>query len=383
MINKEIITKIIRVYSRLFFVLPVNKKRILFSSYSGKQYSCNPKYIFKYMRDIYPDYEYIWAFNHPENYSFLKSKNTRIIKYNSMRFLFASMTAKCIITNVELSPCVSYRKDKQLLLNTWHGGGCYKLAGYDTLNPRGSTDRLDHSYGFINTWVSSSEYFSKHVIRDGFRFEGKILETGMPRNDKLITGIGKEKRLEILKTLGLGNCNKKILLYAPSFREMADYNSVGSLIFDFENILSVLRQRDCQDYIFLCRAHHYMKSVFKCDSPDFVDVSMYPDMQDILCVADILITDYSSTIWDFSLRNGEIYLYTPDLVQYSNVRNFYKDIHTWGFPVATNEAELKDYILSGAGKDCGKKHCEMLNSYEQGNATKRIATYIAEIVGNN
>ena len=332
------------------------------------------------MRDIYPDYEYVWAFNHPERYNFLKSKNTRVIKYNSTKFLFLSMTSKCIITNVELSPCVAYRKNEQLLLNTWHGGGCYKLAGYDNLKPGASSSRMDHSCGLINTWVSSSRFFSQHVIRGGFRFSGKILETGMPRNDKLIVGIDKKKRVEVLKTLGLDNCDKRILLYAPSFREMPDYNSVDSLIFDFENILNILKQRDRHEYVFLCRSHHYMKSAFNCDSPNFVDASMYPDMQDLLNIADILITDYSSTIWDYSILNGEIYLYTPDLDKYSTVRSFYKDIYEWGFPVAINEKELQNYVASGAGADCGMRHCEMLDSYEHGNATRSIVAYITEIL---
>ena len=380
--RKELLTKVIRIGSMLFSIFPINNKRILFTSYSGKQFSCNPKYIYEYMKLHYPDYEYVWAFNNPGEYHFLVSDNTRVIKYNSLKFIYESMTARCIITNVELSPCVKYRGNKQLRLNTWHGGGCYKLTGYDTLKEGTNEDRLKHSYGLINTWVSSSLFFSQHIISGGFNFHGKVLETGMPRNDILTNEVSRKKRKEILQKLGLDDYDRRILLYAPSFRELSEFNSVNNLIFDFEKILKILKKRDNKDYYFLCRAHHYMKSAYNFSNSNFIDASNYPDMQELLSVTDVLITDYSSTIWDYSIRNKEIYLYTPDLNQFITTRNFYKEIHEWGFPVAVNEDELQKYVRLGEGVGCGKHHIDMLEGYECGNATKRVTSYIVETMDN-
>lgn len=380
--RKKLLTKIIRTGSKVFDIVPINNKRILFTSYSGKQFSCNPKYIYEYMKLNYPNYEYVWAFNDPDKYQFLVSDNTKVIKYNSLKFVYESMTAMCIITNVELSPCVMYRGNKQLRLNTWHGGGCYKLAGYDTLKVGANEDRLRHSYGLINTWVSSSTFFSQHVIAGGFRFHGKILETGMPRNDILTNEISKKKRYEILKKLGLEDYDRKIILYAPSFRELSEFNSVDNLIFDYEKILELLKDRDKKDYYFLCRAHHYMKSTYNSLDLSLIDVSNYPDMQELLSVADILITDYSSVIWDYSIRNKEIYLYTPDLDQFVATRSFYKEIHEWGFPVAVNEEKLQEYVSMRAGVGCGKRHIDMLEGYECGKATEMVTSYIVETMDN-
>lgn len=380
--RKELLIRIIRMSSKLFSVFPINNKRILFTSYSGKQFSCNPKYIYEYMKRHYPDYEYVWAFNDPGKYRSLVSENTKVVRYNSLKFIYESMTARCIITNVELSPCVAYRGNKQLRLNTWHGGGCYKLAGYDTIKAGANEDRLKHSYGLINTWVSSSLFFSQHVIAGGFHFHGKVLETGMPRNDCLTNEVGEEKRKEILQILGLDDYDRKILLYAPSFCELSEYNSLNDLIFDYEKILKLLNKRDNKNYYFLCRAHHYMKSSYNSSNPNFIDASNYPDMQELLSVADILITDYSSTIWDYSIRNKEIYLYTPDLDQFVSTRSFYKEIYEWGFPVAVNEEKLQEYMRVGAGIGCGKHHIDILGGYECGNATKRITSYIVETMDN-
>ena len=125
-----------------------------------------------------------------------------------------------------------------------------------------------------------------------------------------------------------------------------------------------------------------MKSTYNSLDLSLIDVSNYPDMQELLSVADILITDYSSVIWDYSIRNKEIYLYTPDLDQFVATRSFYKEIHEWGFPVAVNEEKLQEYVSMRAGVGCGKRHIDMLEGYECGKATEMVTSYIVETMDN-
>ena len=110
-----------------------------------------------------------------------------------------------------------------------------------------------------------------------------------------------------------------------------------------------------------------------------IDVSAYPDMQEIMAISDILITDYSSTIWDFGLTNRPCFLYMPDLEQYANSRNFNIPIEEWPFPKATTIAEMNENILSYDENDYLKKlkkHYEELGSYEKGTACEQVASLI-------
>ena len=102
-------------------------------------------------------------------------------------------------------------------------------------------------------------------------------------------------------------------------------------------------------------------------------------MQDLLLVCDILITDYSSSIWDYSFTYKPCFLYTTDLEQYTSERGFGRDIYTWGFPVCKNDEELYQAIINFDEDDFRmkmQKHHDDLGSYENGNATQYVCEYL-------
>jgi CDP-glycerol glycerophosphotransferase len=106
-----------------------------------------------------------------------------------------------------------------------------------------------------------------------------------------------------------------------------------------------------------------------------IDVSDYPDMQDLLCAVDVLITDYSSSIWDFSFTHKPCFLYAPDLEEYKSNRDFYTPIEEWPFPLAKTNQELIENIKNFDSKEyIGKvnKHHKELGSYETGHATEHF-----------
>ena len=124
---KIIIVYVMRIVLRIFYIFPINNKKIIFISYSGKQYSCNPKYIFEYIyKKFGNEFQYIWCLNNknklPES-----CKKVRIVKYLSLEYIFASMTSKFIINNAHIDPIFPFRKD-QITIHTWHGGGAYKTV---------------------------------------------------------------------------------------------------------------------------------------------------------------------------------------------------------------------------------------------------------------
>ena len=112
---------------------------------------------------------------------------------------------------------------------------------------------------------------------------------------------------------------------------------------------------------------------------EIVDVSEYPDMQELLCACDVLITDYSSSIWDYSFTYKPCFLYVTDLEKYTSERGFGKDIYSWGFPVCKTDEELYQAIINfdeDKFKKKMKKHHEDLGSFEDGYATKRVCEYL-------
>jgi len=120
----------IRIVLQLFYIMPIDKRKILFSSYEGKQYACNPKYIFEYIIKHYDNaFIYIWSVNEhnilPNEY-----RNIKTVKYLSFGYLFHALTAGYIVNNAAVKPYLPFRKS-QIIVNTWHGGGAYKTVTTD------------------------------------------------------------------------------------------------------------------------------------------------------------------------------------------------------------------------------------------------------------
>lgn len=119
----------LRSFLKLLSIGHFHKKRIVFFSYFGAQYSCNPKYISEYMQERHPDFEIIWAFKSPQNFSYLHDKGIKTVKYLHPYFLHVCLTSKFIVTNSEIPAWFSNYEIVRFILITWHGGGAYKRVG--------------------------------------------------------------------------------------------------------------------------------------------------------------------------------------------------------------------------------------------------------------
>ena len=358
--------------------IKIKPNRILFCSKRGLSISCNPKYIYDYIRNLPEgkDYEYIWVLRNPNVIRQIPN-NTRIIKYNSIIFLYYLLTSKIIIHN-DGSFRFWYPSEKQLFIETWHGGGAYKRATipFHSLN---IFERMLMRYSYPKSRtliISSSRYFTKYFIEGDYHYFDKLLNCGQPRNDIFFKSIEKEKIDDIKIKLNIG-LKTKILLYAPTWKAR---EGVASNKIDFERLIKTLNMRFNSDWIVLQRAHAIQKIE---NTNKVLDVSDYPDMQELLLIADILISDYSSCIWDFSLTRKPCILFCPDLKDYLNNFNFYIDISEWGFSIVKNNEELNS-ILSKL--DLKEQELKMINhnikygSYEKGDATQTIWKYMKDFI---
>ena len=355
---KTICILVVRIFIRLLYIFPLKKNRIVFFSYYGKQYSCNPKAISEYILHNYGNrFEVYWVFKEPQRFEYLKRKGIKLLKYYSLRRLFVQATAKYTISNCGAFSWIPKRKN-QIHCNTWHAGGAYKrLTDGTSFNRLLTAQETTHM-------ISSCRLFTKYNIRACFNYSGLIMKIGMPRNDvffdsKQMNAISNKTRQKLHISL-----NDFVVLYAPTWR----YDGVIPYP-DFDMICKAVTKRFNKNPVIIGRSHSVRTNTF-CS---IIDATAYPDMQDLLCTADMLITDYSSSIWDYSFTYRPCLLYVEDLEKYQKQQGFLTDIYEWGFPVCKSNAELQESIGSfdqSTYYKAMKKHHIEFGSYECGNATE-------------
>lgn len=361
---------VMRQVLKLSYILPMKNNRVIFESFSGEGYSCNPKYI---SDELYRKYgnkiEIVWALKDVK-----KGPEYGVIcKYRSLKHILYRVTSKVYVCNFLQITEIPKRK-KQVEIQTWHGGGCYKKVGKEEKERNAIYNyRRDKHIKETDYFITSSEYWEREVMRNQFGYTGKALSIGMPRNDCLVNEIDDSKYQAIRKSIGLKS-DEYFVLYAPTWREGFDeFPKIDEM-----RIAQAFEERFGKKVVLAFRAHLYGKE----KNTSMLDLTNYPDMQELLCVCDALITDYSSSIWDYSLTHKPCFLYVPDLKRYIEQRGFDKDIYTWGFPICLNNEELEYAIYSINLLDIERKmknHQLELGSFEKGQATSKVVKLIADI----
>ena len=373
---KIVIIYCLRILLRIFYIIPVEKRKIVFVSWMGRQYACNPKYLFEYMYNLYADkYIYVWCLRNkdklPHGFS-----NVKICGYFTFKYIYTMMTAKYIITNHAIEPYFPFRKNQNIIY-TWHGGGAYKKVDDVEIfrNRRWSRNIMrDIRSKMITHVVSSCKRFTDSHCEVWNIPQSRFLPIGMPRNDVLFSDNMNIKE-KVYKQYNISN-DKKIVLYAPTYRGDHKSSKESEYIhkLDITGILKCLRDKYVKDFMFFFRTHYIIHDQYE-NTLNIISASEYPDMQELLCAADILITDYSSSIWDFSFTYKPCFIYAPDLKQYQEEQGFYTPIEEWPFPLAETNEQLFDNIINfneNKYKQAIKKHHADLGSYENGTACEQF-----------
>ena len=372
--NQLMKLKLKRLFTKLFWIFPINKNKIFFTSYEGKQYSCNPKAIYEKILSLGERYVFVWEYNKNQIPEKVKV-HAKVVKHNSLKYFMQLSTSQYIITNSGISASISLRKS-QMCVNTWHGGGAYKKVGIATDEKiNGSTYEelkimADHTTYFLSSSTIFTEIMSVSTLVPKTRF----LNIGMPRNDIFFDPIKcQEKKEVVYKSFGILN-DHKLVLIAPTYRGNSGSDSYLTEIPDISRLYKALHIRFGGKWTVLYRSHYYKK--VKETFNKVLDASSYPDMQELLCACDVLITDYSSSIWDYSLLGKPCFLFVPDLREYLDERGgFYSDIETWPGYVSMDNNELEENIINFDCDEYKKKikyHHDMLGSFEKGNASLKL-----------
>lgn len=369
---------VVRNILKICCLFRIKDNRIVSYSYNGTQYSCNPKYIIEYLLNKSKnDYQIIFAFNDVDKFKYLEKEKINLVKFKSLKFFYYSLTCKIFINN-DVAPSYIPFRNGQFILTTWHGGGAYKKCGLDIINNLPYKILLRYSSKYIKGTISSCSSFTE-TFHEAFLIENqKFLNIGMPRND-LFFYEEKMKKVNIVVRKKYDIENKEcIILYAPTWRD--DNREIVNEISKLD-VLKAFEKIKNEKIKILIRAH-YNTQKYHTDSK-CIDVTDYPDMQELLCAADILITDYSSCMWDFSLMYKPCFIYATDIDQYKQERDFYTPMSEWPFPIATNTDELINNILNFNQEEYVQKvkqHHKDLGSFEDGHACERVCKLIEDII---
>lgn len=360
--------------------LKVKPNRMLFIANSGKLYGCNPKYITEYIleKDNEEKFEIVWVFGRKHKINL--NPRIKTVTLLSFKYILAINTAGFVFNNfrTDFRKSLWIKSKKQKYIMTWHGSMPLKKIEGDVSPIEVEYMRMARIDSEKCDLMMSSARFFDAVIRRAMVYTGELLKSGNPRNDiffdrdKIVSSTNKIREKYNLS-------NQKIVLYAPTFRtnhNMDCYNIDWALI--NEPIKSLL---ESNELAILLRLHPDLAKNASCNllkGENIIDVSGYPDMQELMCAADLLLTDYSSVMFEFALMYKPCFIFASDIKDYD--RGFYFDLKELPFSVSKDNDELAENIKRFNIESYQKNLFEFFNNkmgkYDNGEASQDLYNWI-------
>ena len=306
--------------SLLKLLIHSDKHTIIFSSFGGKKFDDSPKCIYDaILKDNrFNGYRLIWAFQEPDKYTLPRGTKVKIDTFNYFKTL---LKAGIWITNSSLTRGLYIKGTDTFSINTWHGTPI-KHMGSDTEGTK--SFRIKKSVQ-DNVKLCQSHY-ELDIFSRVFNTPKEIFHlTGLPRNDELSLPHSEEWKNTIKEKLGI-KAEKKVILYAPTFRDY-EKNAVGTITacppIQFDKWKEALGDR----YVLLVRMHYEVTKIMDvpCNGFSF-NVSNYPNLNELILISDMLISDYSSIFFDYSITGKPMLCFAYDYEKYSTLRGMYFDI---------------------------------------------------------
>lgn len=311
---------------------------IVFSSFGGRKYDDSPKCIYERMihDHRFDDYNIVWAFIHPEAHDIPCGKK---VKTDSLAYYKALLKARCWVTNSSMERGLSIRCNV-FYYNSWHGTPI-KLMGNDIHRSNLSFSTKGH--GCLHNVFCAQSQFDAAIFKRSFGIPDQAMKIiGLPRNDELSKVYGKDYVNRIKEKLGIPK-DKKVILYAPTFREYTKDENLNCIIAPPIHI-EKWKEKIGQKYVLLFRAHYEIVKVMNVESDDFMkDVSAYPNLNELMIASDMLISDYSSIFFDYSIMGKPMLCFAYDYNEYESKRGMYFDIRQ---EIGCMDLNTEDKVLS-------------------------------------
>lgn len=359
----------------IFHIFPIKKDRIVICNVWG--FGDNAKYVTEELarRKIK---EVIFITNCP------KSANApygiKVVRNNSVKAIYYLATGKVWLDNNRKESYIRKKKG-QYYIQTWHGGIALKKIEKDYEEALGKkyVENAKRDSKMTDVYISNSNFCTK-MYRNSFWYEGPIKEYGSPRTDILLNPDSGLKE-NIHKQLDIPlDC--RIAIYAPTYREGGNTKAYEM---DFEKVLEALSKRFGSKWVIAVRLHPLVasQSNFITYTKDIINASSYRDIYELMAVGDVLITDYSNLMFEFSYMKKPVFLYAKDLDQYDQGRGFYFEYSSLPFARAINIKELLhniNYFEESQYIERIEKFLAKIELYETGHASALVVDHILEII---
>ena len=348
---------------------------VLFEAFSGKQIGDSPLAIAIELQKSHPELKLYWssASGNPE-----LPEGMTALRHGSPSWYRALATSKFLVNNANF-PAYFRKREGQIYLQTWHGTPL-KLIGLDIRNNRTSAvyqQTMEREAGYWDYLLSPSAYCTE-IFPKAFATKAKVLELGYPRNDSL-NNVSAETRAAIRRKLGVADPKQKLVLYAPTWRDHSRGSKGG-----WESVNYLSQETKLPDgFTLLFRGHANTHASHQAiNTAAVIDVTFYPNIADLFIAADVLVTDYSSVMFDFSATGKPIIFLTPDLKEYEADRGFYFDFRTHApGPICSTAQEVNQALMDADANQTAfaKKYAAWIDKFnpkDDGQVAKRVVNTV-------
>lgn len=371
-------------YVEYYESLPIAENTILYESNLGTAIDCNPLAMYENIVDDpkYSECVHVWTVASGDVQlppSLLGRENVRIVVKQSDLYLRYLASAEYLINNSTF-PSYFIRKDGQSYLNTWHGTPLKKMGS----DVEGAA--LEHANVTRNllqaTHLLSPNEHTTDVLTRAFGvdqlFSGRVALTGYPRVDKTVKSSA-DRREAVFRALEIDpEDHKPVVLYAPTWR-----GTMNAKVLDAEEMAHDIEAlASSPDFHLVVRAHHYTEDLLVSSDQPIAVVPRSLTTNDLLSVVDVLITDYSSVVFDFMATGRPVVLYAPDQEEYAAERGLYFDMDSLPGPVCETVEEVLAGVRSGLAADqthpAYAANQARFTPAEDGNAAARAIAFFFE-----
>ena len=321
-----------------FRLLPLQRK-IVFCHFYGKKPADEPKFIFDALHEKDPTIKCIWLVQDPQC---AMPDGLKGVRYGSPAAIYHWYTAKIWIDSCKATQRAPKRKG-QFFLECWHGSMPLKQveADVEDILSKDYLDRAKKDSKIIDLMYSNND-FMRNLFRNRFWYSGEIVKCDEPR--MAILNKSSQIRPKIEELID-GINDKKVIVYAPTFRN----DPCGKCFFwNYSVAVKACQERFGGDFVFLTKFHPNTQAGLNCDklSDSAINASDYPDLQELMAIADVLITDYSSAMFEFGKTGKPVFLFCSDLKEYiTKDRPFYFKLNDLPFSISETESSLAESIL--------------------------------------
>lgn len=369
-------------YEKVFSKMKMLDDTVIFESFFGKSYSDSPKYIFEYLNENYPGkYKYIWV-NAGKKLNLPYA--AKQMKRFSFKYFYYMARAKYIVFNGR-QPQYFIKRKGNVFLETWHGTPLKKLV-FDMEDVTTASPLYKEQF-YIQTrswdYLVAPNQFSEDIFRHAFMYDGKMLETGYPRNDILYCE-DKDKLIAKIKDELKIPQEKKVILYAPTWRDDEFYGH-AQYKFSLKLELDKMQKELGDEYVVILRTHYFIADFLDLSEYEgfAYNLSKYDDIARLYLISDILITDYSSVFFDYANLRRPMLFFTYDLEKYRSVlRGFYMNVEEeLPGPMLFDTDEIIEAVrnikdVQEKYKEKYNRFCDKYCAWEDGHAAEKVVNAV-------